>query len=43
MLALSQRARTLAEELRKKTKYIELSAQEDFEDIYTDNLIFEID
>ena len=40
MLALSQRARTLAEELRKKTKYIKLSAQEDFEDIYTDNLIF---
>ena len=43
MLALSKNATLSAEKLRLKTSYIELSAQEDFEDIYTDNLIFEID
>lgn len=39
MIALSVKARIFAEELRKKTEYIELSAQDDFEDIYTDNLV----
>ncbi len=42
MMALSGKACEEAENLRKETNYIELSAQDDFEDIYTDNLIFEI-
>ena len=43
MMALSQKALRDLELLRKETEYIELSAQEDFEDVYTDKLIFETD
>ena len=41
MQLLSEKARRRAEEIRNKTDYIELSAQDEFEDVYTDNLMFE--
>ena len=43
MLALSVKARERSEALRSVTQYIELSAQDDFEDTYTDNLLFDLD
>ena len=41
MMALSGEALSRAESLRRKARYIELSAQDDFEDIYTEKLLFE--
>ncbi len=42
MLLLKKGNRDRAEAMRKCTQYIDLAAEEDFQDIYTDNLIFDI-
>ncbi|MCR4576314.1 MAG: ASKHA domain-containing protein [Clostridiales bacterium] len=41
MMLLSQEYRNTAEKLRKNTAYIDLSAQEEFEDIFAEKLLFD--
>ena len=41
MMCLSREARERADHIRNTTRYIELSAEDDFEDIFTDKLLFE--
>ena len=41
MLLLSNRYRQTAEILRQNTVYVDLSAQEEFEDIYAEKLMFD--
>ena len=43
MMCLSREARERADHIRNTTRYIELSAEDDFEDIFTDKLLFEED
>ncbi len=42
MQALSRSCLARAEQMRQKTIYVDLAAEEDFEDIFADNLIFDI-
>ena len=42
MLLLSKEYRDRAEKMRMHTEYIDLAAEEDFQDIYTENLLFDI-
>lgn len=43
LMCLSREARARGDLIRNATRYIELSAEDDFEDIFTDKLLFEED